>query len=77
MVFYQVAELADLDRIAGLRTALSRSGALWVLWPRGGQRLRESDVQRAGLAAGLVDVKVARVSDALSGLKFVYRLSDR
>jgi hypothetical protein len=30
-----------------------------------------------GLANGLVDVKVAAVDEVWSGLKFVYRLTDR
>jgi len=34
-------------------------------------------VQRVGLNAGLVDVKICAIDDTWSGLKFVYRLRDR
>ncbi len=34
---------------------------------------REANVRDAGIAAGIVDVKVASVSPQLTGLKFVKR----
>jgi hypothetical protein len=40
-------------------------------------RIDENDVRRLGLSAGLVDVKVAAISEIWSGLKFVRRLADR
>lgn len=77
IVIYQAEDVASLQRIAEMRDATPREGAVWVLWPKGVSAIRQSDVQGAGLAAGLVDVKVARISDRLSGLKFVFRLADR
>jgi len=57
------------------------NGMLWVLWPKKTSRvqtdLTENIVRDAGLAVGLVDVKVCAVDDVWSGLKFVYRLKDR
>jgi hypothetical protein len=57
------------------------NGMVWVCWPKKASKVPtdvdENDVRRAGLAAGLVDVKVAAVDDTWSGLKFVRRLSDR
>ena len=57
------------------------NGMVWVCWPKKASKVPtdvdENDVRRAGLAAGLVDVKVAAVDDRWSGLKFVRRLSDR
>lgn len=56
-------------------------GMLWMCWAKQTSPLHsgltDSQVRAAGLAAGLVDVKVAAVSDDWSGLKFVYRLKDR
>lgn len=64
-----------------LVAALAPSGALWLCWPKLASKLptdlRESHVREAGLAAGLVDVKVAAIDAIWSGLKFVYRLRDR
>jgi hypothetical protein len=60
---------------------LSPSGMLWVAWPKKSSGvptdLSFNNVQRVGLEAGLVDVKICAVNDVWSGLKFVYRLKDR
>ena len=57
------------------------NGMVWVCWPKQASKMAtdvdENDVRRAGLAAGLVDVKVAAVDETWSGLKFVRRLADR
>ncbi len=66
-----------------LRGALAPDGMLWISWPKGGRKaspptdLTGTIVRDAGLDAGLVDVKVAAIDERWSGLKFVYRLSDR
>jgi hypothetical protein len=61
--------------------SLSPSGMLWVAWPKKSSGvptdLSFNNVQRVGLEAGLVDVKICAVNDVWSGLKFVYRLRDR
>jgi hypothetical protein len=60
---------------------LEKNGSLWISWPKqssGVQTdLNENSVRQIGLAAGLVDVKVAAVDETWSGLKFVYRVKDR
>jgi hypothetical protein len=57
------------------------NGAIWVCWPKKSSGMRsdldENVVRDIGLTAGLVDVKVAAIDDAWSGLKFVRRLKDR
>ena len=80
-------ERAALEaRLPRLVAALDQRGALWLCWPKRTPRagkaapqgdLRERDVREAGLAAGLVDVKIAAIDPVWSGLKFVYRLRDR
>jgi hypothetical protein len=63
------------------RDALTKSGTIWVSWPKkasGKQTdLDEGVVREIGLANGLVDVKVCAVDETWSGLKFMYRLRDR
>jgi hypothetical protein len=76
-VFLQVADPEGLAGLPRLRDLIVRDGILWVLWPKGHAGFGQGDVQRAGLDAGLVDVKVASVTETLSGLKFVFRLRDR
>lgn len=60
---------------------LEPGGMLWVTWAKRTSPLHtgltEAIVRELGLKAGLVDVKVASVTDDWSGLKFVYRLADR
>ncbi len=67
------------------KEALAPDGVLWISWlKKAAQKTLdvESDldggkVRRAGLEAGLVDVKVCAVEDSWSGHKFVYRVKDR
>jgi hypothetical protein len=69
-------ELAGAFRknIAALREGVP----IWIVYRKGpGHDINESDVRGAGLAAGVVDVKVASVSPALTGLKFVKRRNGR
>jgi len=60
---------------------LEPNGMLWLSWAKRTSPLHtgldENIVRKLGLAAGLVDVKVAAVTDDWSGLKFVYRVVDR
>jgi hypothetical protein len=69
------------EEISELKQCLAKNGQLWVCWPKKssgiGSDLSDSLVRQVGLSAGLVDVKVASINDTWSGLKFVYRLSDR
>jgi hypothetical protein len=60
---------------------LKKDGMMWISWPKKSAKvatdLDENIVRDFGLKNGLVDVKVCAVDDVWSGLKFVYRLSDR
>ena len=61
--------------------ALAPAGMLWISWPKKSSGvatdLTENLIRDTGLALGLVDVKVCAVDETWSGLRFVYRLSDR
>lgn len=60
-----------------LRTTAKQLAArvpIWFIYPKGrGHVLTENEVRSRGLAAGIVDTKVAAVSPALTGLRFVRR----
>ncbi|MEI9920582.1 MAG: DUF3052 domain-containing protein [Bacteroidota bacterium] len=60
---------------------LKKDGMMWISWPKKSAKvptdLDENIIREFGLKNGLVDVKVCAVDDTWSGLKFVYRLSDR
>jgi hypothetical protein len=69
------------SRFPILAKKLATDGIIWVAWPKKSSGvstdLSFDNVQKTGLQAGLVDVKICAVSDVWSGLKFVYRLKDR
>lgn len=64
-----------------LAEKLTANGMIWIAWPKKSAKvatdLSFGNVQRIGLDAGLVDVKICAVNEVWSGLKFVYRLRDR
>ena len=68
----------DFTKVAG---RLAANGMIWVAWPKKSSGvttdLSFDRVQRIGLDAGLVDVKICAIDETWSGLKFVYRLKDR
>jgi hypothetical protein len=67
-------DLAGLPRLVPL---IARDGAVWTLRRKGRKDLTEADVRTAGIAAGLVDVKVVRFSDTHTAEKFVIPVADR
>jgi hypothetical protein len=77
IVFYAADTRAALDKLEPLKKHLKRDGAIWVIRPKGVAAITESDVMKAGQAAGLVDVKVARFSDTHTAEKFVIPLKAR
>jgi Protein of unknown function (DUF3052) len=78
LVFFAVSELRDLKRIEDLKGWIEPNGAIWVVRPKGGRsEIRDTDVIEAGLAAGLVDNKIASFSDTHGAMRLVFRLRDR
>jgi len=75
-----VARIDDQDELARVasshRTLLERRVPLWVVYTKGkGAPLGETAVRALLREQGLVDVKVAAVSPALTALQFARRLS--
>jgi hypothetical protein len=78
LVFYGATTLRDLERLRELKGWIEFNGAVWVIRPKGGRgELRDTDLINAGLAAGLVDNKIASFSGTHGAMRFVYRLKDR
>ncbi len=71
LIFLSAEQIADLEQLPSLRDQMVPAGAIWVLWPKGRQRIKEGDVRQAALATKLVDVKVVSFSERLSGLKLM------
>ena len=73
---------AELERrFDALKATLAPADRLWVAWPKKAARIETDlsfeEVQRVGLAHGLVDNKSAALDDAWQAVQFVYRLEDR
>ena len=81
ILFFVLSERALAKDFAKLATRLTSNGMIWIAWPKKSSGvttdLTFERVQRIGLDAGLVDVKICAIDDTWSGLKFVYRLKDR
>ena len=78
LVFVGAEDAAGLRKLDELKTWFEPNGAIWVIRPKGGRSaLRDTDVIGAGLAAGLVDNKIASFSDTHGAMRLVFRLRDR
>ncbi|WP_050422688.1 DUF3052 family protein [Bradyrhizobium tropiciagri] len=68
-------------RLRRYREAIAPDGMIWVSWPKKSSGvatdLDDRAVREAGLAAGLVDIKVCAVDAIWSGLKFVIPVKER
>ena len=78
LVFFGAEKPADLKRLKDMKTWIEPNGAIWVVRPKGGRSaLRDTDVIDAGIAAGLVDNKIASFSETHGAMRLVFRLRDR
>ena len=77
-----VTFLAELEKeLPHARAAMKPDGALWVSWYKKAAKIptdvTEDMIRERALKTDLVDVKVCAVNEIWSGLKFVFRSSDR
>ncbi len=78
LVFVGADTPAELRKLDEVKRWIEPNGAIWVVRLKGGRgALRDTDLIAAGLAAGLVDNKIASFSDTHGAMRFVYRLRDR
>ncbi|MDB4983713.1 MAG: hypothetical protein JWM82_4465 [Myxococcales bacterium] len=78
LLFFVAAKRAELSALPSLAKRLAPAGALWVIRPKGKDTpVTETDTRRAGLDAGLVDVKVAAFSATHTAEKFVVPVAKR
>src|SRR6478752_5496432 len=68
---------SELTQIARLRDEIARDGAIWVIRPKGRDDLTEGMVIAAGRGAGMHDIKIARISNTHTGMKFVIPVEQR
>ena len=81
ILFFVLSERILSRDFTKLASRLTSNGMIWIAWPKKSSGVNTDltfeHVQRIGLDAGLVDVKICAIDDTWSGLKFVYRLKDR
>ena len=81
VVLFVTSERSLARDFAKLAEKLATNGMIWVAWPKKSSGVATDllfeRVQRIGLDAGLVDVKICAIDETWSGLKFVIRLRDR
>ena len=69
------------DELKRLRDAIKPNGMIWVSWPKKSAKIptdiTEDVIREVALPMGLVDVKVAAVTDVWSGLRLVIRTENR
>ena len=71
MVFFAAENKSDLNALSKITAALKPRSALWIIYPKGVQAIRESDVSAAAKASGLVANKAVSFSPSHTGLRFV------
>jgi len=77
LIFLGAEKAVELGRIKTVIPSLGSGGALWIVYPKGKQEIREQQVLGAGRQAGLVDVKVVSFSPTHTALRFVRPKSGR
>lgn len=81
VVVFVRSEAELVKRFEPLTRRITPAGRLWVAWPRkaGGYEsdVTENAIRDHAVELGLVDNKVAAISEAWSGLQIVYRVKDR
>lgn len=69
------------DGIDALADAVQPRQSLWIAWPKQAagtsSDLKQNDVRKIGMAAGLVDFKVCAIDETWSGLQFARRRTSR
>jgi hypothetical protein len=75
------AEAEIAGRLPALAQRIFPAGALWAAWPRRAaghdSDISDNVVRAYALELGLVDVKVAAIDEDWSGLRLVWRVSNR
>jgi bifunctional DNA-binding transcriptional regulator/antitoxin component of YhaV-PrlF toxin-antitoxin module len=77
LIFLQVDSKKELDAVNSTAKNLASNGALWIIYPKGKEEIKQDDIFKAGKSASLVDVKVVSFSPTHTALKFVIPVSKR
>jgi hypothetical protein len=76
-IFFSAESKQDLVRLQSLANSIQKSGAIWAVYPKGQQHIREIDVIAAAKSAGLVDNKVCAFSTTHTALRLCIPIAKR
>jgi hypothetical protein len=77
LIFFAAEDRAALAQLKRLQGSMKKTGALWVVYPKGQKHITQLDVMAAAKSAGLVDVKVVSFSETHTALKLMIPLARR
>jgi hypothetical protein len=77
LIFFSAPDRQALAQIPKFVAILKPAGALWVVYAKGVQLIREIEVIEAGRAAGLKDTKVVSFSPTHTALRFAIPVAAR
>jgi hypothetical protein len=77
VVFVQIDDDAQLDRIDRAASAIVDSGAVWAVHPKGKSGVADTTIFGRATKLGLTYTKVARISDTLTAQKLVVPVAAR
>ncbi|MGA7918150.1 MAG: hypothetical protein WCA38_00675 [Candidatus Acidiferrales bacterium] len=77
LIFFSAEAVKDLATLKSLAKSMDSNGAIWVVYPKGQNQIREIDVIAAGKASGLTDNKVCRFSETHTALRFCIPVATR
>ena len=77
LIFFSAESRQDLVHLKSLANSIKRTGAIWVVYPKGQKHIREIDVISAAKSAGLVDNKVCSFSATYTALRLCIPIAQR
>ena len=77
MLFIAASSKKDLEKLATQRAMIKDDGAIWIVYPKAKEELRERDVLIAGRTLQLTDNKQVKVSEELTSVRFVIPVAQR
>jgi hypothetical protein len=77
MVLLAVEEPRDLGQLVNLKEWIAPDGAIWIIRQRGSDDVTERQMREGASKAGLVAIKVAKLSEKHTSDKFVIPRRDR
>jgi hypothetical protein len=77
LIFFSPETVGDLAQLNSLGRSIQKGGAIWVVYPKGHEHIREIDVITAGKVAGLTDNKVCSFSTTHTALRFCIPVAKR